>query len=264
VRRGVRIKVGDFIAVDHRPADDGGDFKLKKNVWRLRTKVNGVRTKLILDTRSGRLKLNVKKANAGLLRAGGPEYVVCTLEVGTTLLEDAVVFDERGGGSSLKWRSLARGAALPPPPPPPTGEPTGRGSMVFEILARGERSLVEEPTVMSATNDADWQAMYDLAIFPGFNRRPDVDFKQDMVIGIFKGLVSQIRQQEVELLNVTEVGGQMHISWRARNLCTQFSCSTGGLGGQCEDFAPFLLVRVRRVSTPVVSDQAPAFYVDCP
>ncbi len=262
---GLQIKIGAFVAAAHSPTGDDsrGGFKLRKGVWRLRTKVNGVRTKLKLDSINGRLSLDVRGANAGALRAGGPKRVTCSIEVGTALADDVVVFDERRRGGSTTWASLPPGVAIGPPVQPPSPVPVAQGSLVFAILTSGQGSQVLQPTVMVARTDSEWMTLYDKAIFPSFNSRPVVDFNQDMVIGIFMGLVNQVHEQKVELLNVTDTLDQLHVSWRQRFGCFQFACSGGLNSSLCQDFAPFMFVRVRRNAAPAVSDRAPSVYDKC-
>jgi hypothetical protein len=117
---------------------------------------------------------------------------------------------------------------------------------------------------MVARSQQEWVEMYNQAVFTGPQRRPGVDFGQEMVIGIFTGLVSQVHAQEIDVVNVTDSGNQLFVSWRSRMLCTQFACSGGLQGGSCPDFSPFVFIRVRRVETPAVSNRSAAVYADCP
>ena len=186
-----------------------------------------------------------------------------TLEVGTSILDDALVFDERARGR--KWISLAQGVVTVPPGLPPVHERRPQGTLVYEILARSEVSDVWLNGVQVARNDEQWRAMYDQATFPSFHKRPEVDFKQDMVIGVFMGLVSQVHEQRIEITGITDTVEQLHVSWRSRYGCFQFACS-GGLNdpNACPDFAPFLFVRVRRVDSLEVSNRVASVYDDCP
>jgi hypothetical protein len=263
-RHGVRIKLGEFVAVAHQPGEEASAFKFRRHAWRLRTKVNGVKTKLKLDVRSGRISVNVKGANAFRLRDAGPQYVECTIEVGTAVLGQALVFDERGRGSATKWISLAQGVPVAPPGTPPIGTRPPQGTLVYEILRTGEVSTVLQPGVQVARNQEQWDALFEHAALPTHIQPPGVDFKQDMVIGVFMGLVSQIHEQRIEITAITDTADQLHVSWRSRYGCFQFACS-GGLNdpNACPDFAPYMFVRVRRVDSLEVSNRGASVYDDC-
>lgn len=263
---GVRLRVGDFVALAHDPDPESRAFRLKRGVWRYRSKVGSTRTKLTLDTRSGAIRLRVKKGNAATLRSGGPDYALVRLEIGSDVFDDAVVFDERTRRGAVQWKSLPHGSPIEPPGERPEGDPLPGGSLPWTILSRGEHSKVLTPTVMVARSNAEWVALYDQATIFVPNQRPPVDFTREMVIGIFTGLVSQNQSQEIDVTDVTEGETQLWVSWRSRYLCGPFVCTKGGglIGDDCPDFAPFVFLRVRRVDGQHTSYRGPTVSSDCP
>ena len=262
---GLQLRIGAFVAVAHTPGPEGNALRLKGKVWRLKTKVNGAVSKLRIDTRSGAMRLTVKNANASQLLAGGPAFAIVTLELGSALLQDAVVFDERRRRGAVQWKSLAKGSPLAPIPPDPGTVPIPAGTLPFTILASGEVSDVPQPGIIVAKTQQEWEALYDRAIITTPHQRPGVDFTQEMVIGVFTGLLAPTQTHEVEVVNISDSGSQLQVSWRSRIFCKPFVCPSIGLGGSdCPDFSAWQFVRVRRVLWDAIQYHAPPVYVDCP
>jgi hypothetical protein len=172
----LRIKIGGETVLSLPAEDSSATVARVGDRWIWREKESSKRTgtrSLVLGVVS--VTFGAKGLDLSALREGDPKKITIRLRIGASIREGAVKF----AATKSKWVLAPAGQVLLAP------KKDLSKKVAFRVLRGGSDSAIHEAGHAVARTAAEWKALWKR--HEGKGDAPAVDFKKEMVVGIFLG-----------------------------------------------------------------------------
>jgi hypothetical protein len=247
---GLRVTVAGRTVLSVPPVDDRARLVAKPDgryryVERPSAERVGVR-KCVVDVVKGRIKLKARRLNLTDIWFQEPTDVPITLTFGDVSLTGRPDFRDEGSRWTIRALSNMGGAQFPEVWPGGWGNDPGSGYLHWRPLLAEARTELTTSAHLVLRDEASYVEFWNARIAPSFvgeppPERPDVDFGEEMVVGIFIGQ-RPTWDYGVEVNTVTAQGDGALV--RYVELAPDIAPPLG-------PFFPYLLIAIARVPGPV-------------